>query len=156
MTAEKTYTVEMERLRDFEFLVRFGEPDAELLMDEPEPLGGGAGPNAAKALAAALGNCLASSLLFCLQKSRADVRDARASVSVDLARNEKGRLRIGQARVEIVLDAADGERAKVERCVGLFEDFCIVTQSVRAGIPVEVRVRDAAGNPLLPPARAEG
>lgn len=156
MTEAKTLTITMERVRDFEFLVRFGEPDAELLMDEPAPLGGGSGPNAAKALAAALGDCLASSLLFCLHKARADVRGARASVDVDIARNERGRLRIGQARVDIVLDAASEDTAKVQRCLGLFEDFCIVTQSVRQGIAVDVRVMDTAGNVLSAAPRSEG
>lgn len=155
MAAQTTYTVTMERVRDFEFLVRFGEPDAELIMDEPAPLGGGVGPNAAKALAAALGNCLAASLLFCLQKSRAHVRDARATADVDVARNEQGRLRIGAARVAIQLDADPGDRAKVERCLGLFEDFCIVTQSVRRGIPVEVSVTDPSGALIEAPSRPE-
>ena len=33
----------------------------------------------------------------------------------------------------------------MERCLGQFEDFCVVTQSVRQGIPVTVEVVDAAG-----------
>jgi hypothetical protein len=41
-----------------------------------------------------------------------------------------------------------------QRCVEQFEDFCVVTQSVRAGIPVSVRVVDAAGNPVPMPEAA--
>jgi len=36
------------------------------------------------------------------------------------------------------VDAADAGR--LERCERLFEDFCIVTASIRQGIPVKVRV----------------
>jgi hypothetical protein len=31
------------------------------------------------------------------------------------------------------------------RCLEIFEDFCIVTESVRHGIPVAVEVRGVAG-----------
>jgi len=44
--ANEELTVELELERDFQFRVRFGEGLDELLMDEPEPLGAGAGPNA--------------------------------------------------------------------------------------------------------------
>jgi hypothetical protein len=33
----------------------------------------------------------------------------------------------------------------MQRCLELFEDFCVVTQSVRAGINVEVDVEPTAG-----------
>lgn len=32
-----------------------------------------------------------------------------------------------------------------DRAFAQFENFCIVTESVREGIPIEVNVRDAAG-----------
>jgi hypothetical protein len=35
--------------------------------------------------------------------------------------------------------------AAIGRCLGLFEDFCVVTASVRQGIPVKVEVVDANG-----------
>jgi uncharacterized OsmC-like protein len=34
----------------------------------------------------------------------------------------------------------DVDREKLTRCMGLFEDFCIATQSVRQGIKVDVEI----------------
>jgi len=43
--------------------------------------------------------------------------------------------------VVISPDVAEEDRKKLERCVELFEDFCIVSESVREGIPITVDVR---------------
>jgi organic hydroperoxide reductase OsmC/OhrA len=117
-------------------------PEADsLVMDEPPPLGAGSGPNANDLLGAAIGNCLAASLLFCLKKSRADVRGLSATVTTHTERNEAGRLRISHVDVELspTLSPADG--AKLDRCAGLFEDFCTITASIRAGVQVNVALK---------------
>lgn len=62
----------MRRQEGFRFEVNFGLEGVEpFYIDEPEPMGGNSGPNAGKVLAAAIGNCLTASLLFCLQKAMA-------------------------------------------------------------------------------------
>lgn len=127
---------------DFEFDVDFGQTGVpDLRMDEPEPLGGGAGPNAARLLAAAVGNCLSSSALFCMRKARVPVTGMRTTVRTTLVRSEAGRLRIGGIEVELHPEVPDEEQARIVRCLDLFEDFCLVTESVRAGIDVGVDVK---------------
>ncbi|HXG05382.1 MAG TPA: OsmC family protein [Candidatus Binatia bacterium] len=111
-----------------------------LLMDEPPPLGEGRGPSAARVLAAALGNCLSASALYCLRRARVDVRGMRTDVHGRLVRNEHGRLRVGQIAVTIRPEVAGADRERMARCLELFEDFCVVTQSVRTGIDVKVAV----------------
>ncbi len=111
-------------------------------MDEPEPVGAGSGPDASRVLAAAVGDCLGASLLFCLRKSRVDVSGLGVAVEGVLARNEGGRWRIRELNVVISPDVAEEDRKRLERCVELFEEFCIVSQSVREGIPVSVVVRE--------------
>ncbi len=113
---------------------------APLLMDEPAPLGDGAGPPAAEVLAAAVGNCLTASLLFCLSKARIEVAGVQTSVTGRTARNEKGRLRIAELTVRLAPDISPADRDRAGRCFDLFEDFCIVTQSVRGGIDIRVQV----------------
>ena len=48
-------------------------------------------------------------------------------------------------RVLIEPVVAESERPRMHRCLELFEDFCVVTQSVRAGIDVEVDVEPRTG-----------
>jgi uncharacterized OsmC-like protein len=116
-----------------------------ILLDEPPPVGTGQGPNAAALLATAVGNCLGASLLFCLRKSRADVTGMTVRVAARVARNERGRFRIAGIDVEVAPRLASEEQARLERCAPLFEDFCVVTESVRKGIPVSVAVKTSEG-----------
>ncbi len=142
MSEERRFRVTVEREEGFAFEADFGIGGVEpFRMDEPEPVGGGSGPDASRALAAAVGDCLSSSLLFCLQKSRVRVDGMRASVEARLARNPEGRWRIAGLEVEITPEVAGDYADQLDRCVEIFEGFCIVTQSVRRGIPINVKVK---------------
>ncbi len=139
------FRIGMDCIQGYRFRVRFDkEQYAELQMDEPPPLGGDSGPNASRILAAAVGNCLSASLLFCAQKARAGIESLHTEVEVAFTRNEKGRLRIGKIGVTIDPRLSSADREKVRRCLDVFEDYCVVTQSVRDGIDVSVTVKDMA------------
>ncbi len=147
MSENGELTVSLELIDEYRFNVSFERAGVDLLMDEPEPLGDGAGPNATAVLSAAIGNCLSASLLFCLRKAKIEPQGVRTTVRTALERNERGRLRIGETRVEIRLDA-DAPPDRMSRCLEVFEDFCIVTQSVRGGLDVDVAVVDVEGEEL--------
>jgi organic hydroperoxide reductase OsmC/OhrA len=91
-------------------------------------------------LGAAVGNCLSASLLFCLEKARVPVGDVTARVEGRMTRNERGRLRIGELKVTIQPRVEGIPRSRLTRCLELFEDFCVVTASVRDGLDVTVEV----------------
>ncbi len=141
---EKTvgsFEVSLELQEDYRFLVDFGLEGVEALAtDEPPPIGAGTGPNPTRLLAAGVANCLAASLLFCLRKARVPVDDLQASVTTRMTRNDRGRLRVGGFAVTIRPEVPAEAQERMSRCLGLFEDFCIVTESVRSGVPVEVQV----------------
>lgn len=109
-------------------------------IDETPPLGAGEDANPSRVLASAMASCLASSLLFCLRKSRIEVRSLRVEARGTLVRNERKRLRVGGLHIEIFPEVAAGDEGRMKRCLEVFEDFCIVTESVRRGIPVVVGV----------------
>ncbi len=146
-----SFGLEIEQQDGYGFKVRFDRPDMpELRMDAQPPLGRGQGPDAERLIGAAVANCLAASLLYCLQgKFKNTPGPLRAQVRGELARNAQGRLRIGRLDVTIRLDDAAASLKHLDRCLAQFEDFCVVTESVRQGIPVGVRVVDAKGEPLL-------
>jgi uncharacterized OsmC-like protein len=148
MSEEPRFTFTMEQLQDFEFKVKFDwDGVADLLLDEPAPLGRNAGPNASRLVGAAVGNCLTASLLFCLRKSRVQTTGMKTTVSGTMTRNEKGRMRLGGFDVRIAVEGLE-DPSRAQRCLGLFEDFCVVTASVKQGIPVSVEVVDDKGNKL--------
>jgi uncharacterized OsmC-like protein len=144
----RQFAVTLSRRRRFEFLVDFHERDVPgLTMDEPPPLGEGHGPNAARVLAAAIGNCLSASLLYCLERARVPVTDLTATIEGEMIRNPKGRLRIADIRVKL-MPRIGVDPSKIERCLTLVEDFCVVTQSVREGIDVQVEVEPVLAEEL--------
>ena len=143
------FTVTLEQQADYRFEVRFDNPlIAPLITDETAPLGSDAGPNPSRLLATAVGNCLAASLLFAMRKFKNTPEPLRAMATVRLVRNAEKRLRIGQIAVDLHLGVAAGELVQLDRVLAQFEEFCVVTQSVRAGIAVDVRVIDKTGQVL--------
>lgn len=139
---ESAFTVGLRLEDGYRFSVDFGSDFGTVLeLDEPEPLGGGTGPNAARVLGAAVGNCLAASLLYCLNRARVPVDGLTAEVAGELVRNEAGRVRIGGLRVKLRPGGIrEEDLPRLNRCLGVFEDFCVVTQSVRNGLDVKVDV----------------
>jgi uncharacterized OsmC-like protein len=156
MTAEsQTARADIELIDRLQFATTFPEVQAAtaLTIDEPPPTGDGAGPNPAALLAAAVGGCLAASFTFCLRKARIDPEGVVARAEARLVRNETGRFRIGDITVDLTVGVSGNDGPKLARCSSLFEDFCIVTESVRRGIPVTVTVRtsDATATSALVP-----
>jgi uncharacterized OsmC-like protein len=134
------FTLHIEQVDGFDFRVHFDkEAYQDLHMGEPPPLGRDAAPNPARILAAAIGDCLSASLVFCLKRRGIVVQGLRSEVRVQLVRNENRRLRIG--RVDVTIHPRDPIPDDVfDACLKTFEDFCVVTQSVRQGIDVQVNV----------------
>jgi uncharacterized OsmC-like protein len=141
-TAVDTFRVSLKLLDGYTFRVDFDDTLAPLQTDERPPLGRSNGPAPSRLLAAAVANCLASSLHFCLRKSRVDVRGMGATVETTMARNERGRLRIERLDVTLAPGVKPEELDRVERCKELFEEYCVVTESVRSGIDVRVTVEE--------------
>jgi uncharacterized OsmC-like protein len=138
---EKSIYTKLKLRKGYEFKVIFDAADVpELVVDEIKPVGESAGPNPTRLLSAAVGHCLSSSLLFCLRKARVNVNDLETAVKANVERNEEGYLRVNSLDVQIRLDVNENDKSRIDRCLGIFENYCTVTQSVRKGIDVKVTV----------------
>jgi organic hydroperoxide reductase OsmC/OhrA len=138
-----SFEITMRLLDNYKFEIDFGQ-FGQLISDEPEPLGDGEGPNPSRMLAAATANCMAASLLFAIRKYKGDPGSISATARGEMARID-GRWRIPQLAVELQLGASAESLPQFDRVLEQFENFCVVTQSVRAGIEVAVTVRDSSG-----------
>ncbi|MBN6152299.1 OsmC family protein [Xanthomonas sp. AmX2] len=142
--------VTLQQETDFAFRIQFDETELEpWLSDETAPLGQERGPNPSRILLASIANCLAASLLFAMRKHKNDPAGVVAHITATPTRNPEGYWRIPQASVELQLPAGNEDYAQLQRVLDQFEQFCVVTQSVRQGIDVQVTVKDAHGNVLL-------
>jgi hypothetical protein len=76
MAEERTHHITLKLADKYRFVAEFGDvPGVPVAFDEPPPLGDNSAPNAAEMLGAAVGNCLATSLTFCLRRARIGVRE---------------------------------------------------------------------------------
>jgi len=140
---QKKFNVSLKLLEMYLFEIDFGD-FGTFMTDEPEPLGGGEGPGPSALLGASVANCLAASLLFAVRKFKEDPGEMMATCEGVIERIEH-RWRIVKLNVEINLGASADDLHHLHRAIAQFEDFCVVTQSVRNGIEVDVTVTDAHG-----------
>jgi len=141
-------TVKLTQQGDYLFSNSFGAEVPALNSDEPPPLGKGAGPSPVQLLEAAVGNCLAASLVFALRKYKQSAEPVSASVEATTGRNEQNRLRVQRLAVRITLGVPAAQVERLDRALAQFEEYCTVTQSVRTAIPVDVEVFDSEGRRL--------
>ena len=127
-------------VQGYKFNVEFDDHTPGFLVDEVKPHGEGSGPNPPKILAAAIGHCLSSSLIYCLKKVRVRVKDLETTVQMNFYRNEEGMRRVASIDVQLRLKVNEEDNSRVSRCLKIFENYCTVTQSVIKGIPVNIKV----------------
>lgn len=97
------------------------------------------GPNPSRLLGMAVAGCLSASLLFCIGKKKLKVDDFEAVAEVYVGRNEENYWRITKIDVRLIPKTGDqAVKKRIAECAKFFEKYCIVTESVRAGIEVNV------------------
>src|SRR5204862_6741843 len=108
--------------------------------DHPPPSVQGA-PDAAELVSAAVDDSGPTSRITTLDKSCATAESMTKTVVTNVERNEAGKFRISEIDVQLVPQVAGDAPTSRGRYESLLEDFCIVTESVRRGVPVSVSVK---------------
>ena len=157
MSHIQEFTLTLTQESDYAFRIAFDDTRIpSLLTDESEPLGSDRGPNPSRLLVAAVANCLSASLLFALNKYKNTPATLVARARATLDRNASGRLRVTHIAVGIDLPESAADYHQLERLLQQFENFCVVTESVRTGVAVDVTVKDASGRILHDSAVTDG
>jgi organic hydroperoxide reductase OsmC/OhrA len=149
MSETTTFSITVQQESDYVFRIQFDDTAiADLVTDEPAPLGAGSGPNPSRLLAAAVANCMSASLLFALRKYKNNPGPITTQAVATIGRNEAGRMRVERIDAHIKLADRAADYLQIERILAQFEAFCVVTESVRHGVEVGIRVSDADGKLL--------
>lgn len=85
--AQGTVHVRLQQQADYRFNIQFEGGTPAIVGDEPPPLGQSAGPSPVQLLSAAVGNCLADSLLFALRKFKQTPEPLTCDVQAEVGRN---------------------------------------------------------------------
>ena len=139
----RLFSVHIKHLDRYRFSSQASEDGklhgAEVISDEPDPVGDASGPSTPALLGSAIGHCLSASLLETLKKSRIHVDNMEAEVTAHVRPNENGLPRIKKIEVRII-PTVSGDTARSQRCEDVFQQYCTVCSSVKEGIPVNVEV----------------
>ncbi|MFX0028358.1 MAG: OsmC family protein [Candidatus Hermodarchaeota archaeon] len=100
------------------------------------------GPSPAKLLGLSVLGCLAASFSFCLQKGGFSLPGLNGIAEVTIARNNKGFWRVNKIDIEMVPQIDTPEmRKRVNQCARFFEQYCIISESLRKGFEVNVHMK---------------
>ena len=116
-----------------------------LKIDEPvEFHGKDKGPSPVEYFAIGIGGCLGTSFAYCLKKMDVPFKGMKIAIDVDMHHADEsggGVLRITGVTAEInVTLEENGDEEVLDLCIDSFKKYCVVTQSVMAGVPVIVKI----------------
>ncbi len=100
------------------------------------------GPSPIKLLALSVLSCLAACFEFCLQKKGFTLSDLDGRAEVTFLRKDKDFWRIKKIDVDILPKIDNLEmRKSIAQCKGLFEQHCIISESLRKGMEINVNLK---------------
>ena len=97
------------------------------------------GPNPSRLLASAVMGCMCASLLFCIGKKNLSFDDFEAEAEITTFKNEKNFWRVKEINIKMIPKTNDEAVIKrLKQCEKMFEEYCVITQSVREGITINL------------------
>lgn len=95
------------------------------------------GPNPSKLLALSVLACMGASFAYCLQKYNISLSDFEGKAYITSTRNEKGFWRIKKISIDLRPKIDNPKiRKKADECKKFFEQFCIISESLKEGIEI--------------------
>ena len=115
----------------------------EIHIDEPESFHGtDKGPSSVEYVLIGVGGCLGSTLLFCLQKKNIKLKSLEIIVEGKLKHSEPYKhLRLKNINCEIHISIYGEESALLDECIKNFQKYCVVSESIINGIPINIDIK---------------
>lgn len=133
VTKGDTLAVELrwkEKMKITSFIRNFDS----ILMDDRKK-GDDSAPTPIEVFLSSVGSCLIMSFIYCLYLSgvhlKPDDFDVRVSGAIGRVNN---RLRLVNVKTEFLIKTKE-DRVKIEKCFEKFQPFCILSESIKSGIP---------------------
>lgn len=99
------------------------------------------GPNPSRLLASAVMGCMSASLLYCMGKRDQSFEGFEAEGEIITFKNEKNLWRVKEINIKMTPKTNDEAVIKrLKQCEKMFEEYCVITQSVREGITVNLEI----------------
>lgn len=111
-------------------------------IDEPESFHGtDLGPSSVEYFLIGIAGCLVTTFAYCFQRRQIGLNDLKITADGKISHiGTKRRLRLVTVDIEIHFALKDNNspKEKVNRCIKEFKEFCVVTQSIQNGFPINV------------------
>lgn len=135
--------VELELLNNEDVKIKFNSESMEdVIIDRSSMPPARRGAEARKLLAAALAECMSSTLFFLLQWAQIECKQFNATAEVVTAKDENNRLCVDHINLTMYLDIPNDEKSlkSFERTKTLFKRGCLMSRSLKRGINVEYSI----------------
>jgi len=111
-----------------------------LRFDIPESFGGrGAGYCPEELFLASIAACLVNTFAYLRPKLRLKAKSLRVE-ALDYVMFKDGGYRVSEVRLKVKIEVEKGQAELARRCLGLAEEYCHITRSIKPCIPVYVEV----------------
>jgi len=113
-------------------------------VDEPVSFHGtDLGPSAVEYLLIGIGGCLGTTFIYCLQKNNVDLEALEVVVDGKLSHaGPKMLLRLVDVEVDLkFMPKGTSSEVEINKCMKEFTEYCIVTNSIREGVNVNVNCK---------------
>ena len=116
----------------------------DINVDEPASFHGtDLGPSAVEYLLIGIGGCLGTTFIFCLQKNNIELETFEVVVDGNVSHTgPKNRLRLENVDVDLKFTPKEASSDfEINRCVKEFTQYCLVTNSIANGLPINVNCK---------------
>ena len=113
-------------------------------IDEPVSFHGtDLGPSAVEYLLIGIGGCLGTTFIYCLQKNNIELESFEVVVDGKLSHTgPKKLLRIVDVDVDLNFTPKEASSdVEINRCMKEFTEYCIITNSIANGLPININCK---------------